>query len=118
LFDHNITADEAAPFVAELLKHFPGGIILVWDRWMVHRAASRRLRERFGRRVRIAWLPAYAPELNPTEQVWNRSKHTDLANFMPQDVAHLARALRRSLRHTRSEKWLLPSFFKHAKLKL
>ena len=118
LFDHNITADETEPFVAQLLKHFPRGIILVWDRWMVHRSASRRLRDRFGRRVHIAWLPAYAPELNPTEQVWNRSKYTDLANFIPQDVAHLARALRRSLRHTRSQETLLRSFFKHAKLTL
>jgi transposase len=118
VFDHNITADEAEPFVAAVLEHFPKGIILVWDRWMVHRSAARRLRERFPRRLHLEWLPAYAPELNPVEQVWNRSKYTDLANFIPQDVAHLSRALRRSLRHTRSQQTLLRSFFKQAKLKL
>jgi len=118
LFDHNITADETEPFVAAALEHFPHGIILVWDRWMVHRSAARRLRERFPRRLQIEWLPPYAPELNPTEQVWNRSKYTDLANFIPQDVSHLSRALRRSLRHTRSQQWLLRSFFQHAKLTL
>ena len=118
LFDHNITAKQAEPFVASMLDHFPQGIILVWDRWSVHRSAARRLQERFPCRVRIEWLPAYAPELNPTEQVWNRSKYTDLANFIPRDVDHLATALRRSLRHTRSQQTLLRSFFKHAKLKL
>ena len=118
LFGHNIIADEAEPFVAGMLDHFPQGIILVWDRWSVHRSAARRLQERFPCRVRIEWLPAYAPELNPTEQVWNRSKYTDLANFIPHDVDHLATALRRSLRHTRSQQTLLRSFFKHAKLKL
>ncbi len=118
LFGHNITADEAEPFMASMLDHFPQGIILVWDRWSVHRSAARRLQERFPSRVRIEWLPAYAPELNPTEQVWNRSKYTDLANFIPRDVDHLATALRRSLRHTRSQQTLLRSFFKHAKLKL
>jgi transposase len=116
LFDHNITADEAEPFVAAVLGHFPRGIILVWDRWMVHRSAARRLQERFAIRIHIEWLPAYAPELNPVEQVWNRSKYTDLANFIPQDVVHLATVLRRSLRHTRSQECLLRSFFKHTKL--
>jgi len=116
VFDHNITADDTSPFVAGLFTHFPKGIILVWDRWMVHRSAARRLRERFRRRVHIAWLPAYAPELNPVEQVWNRSKYTDLANFIPQDVDHLGRALRRSLRQTRSQQCLLRSFFQHARL--
>lgn len=118
LFAHNLTADETEPFVAAVLGHFPRGIILVWDRWMVHRSAARRLQERFPRRIHIEWLPAYAPELNPVEQVWNRSKYTDLANFIPQDVAHLSRTLRRSLRHTRSQQWLLRSFFQHAKLTL
>ena len=118
LFDHNITAEQAKPFVAGMLDHFPQGIILVWDRWSVHRSAARRLQERFPRRLCIEWLPAYAPELNPTEQVWNRSKYTDLANVIPHDVDHLATALHRSLRHTRSQQTLLRSFFKHAKLKL
>lgn len=118
LFDRNITADETAPFVATVLEHFPRGIILVWDRWMVHRSAARRLQERFPCRLHLEWLPAYAPELNPTEQVWNRSKYTDLANFIPQDVVHLSRSLRRSLRHTRSQQQLLRSFLKHAKLTL
>lgn len=116
VFSHNITADEADPFMAALLHHFPRGIILVWDRWMVHRSAARRLRERFPRRLHIEWLPAYAPDLNPVEQVWNRSKYVDLANFIPQDVDHLSRALFRSLRDTRSQKDLLRSFFQHAKL--
>jgi transposase len=118
VFDHNITADETEPFVAAVLGHFPRGILLVWDRWMVHRSAAQRLQKRFPRRLHIEWLPAYAPELNPVEQVWNRSKYTDLANFIPQDVDHLAQALRQSLRHTRAQQGLLRSFFQYAKLPL
>ncbi|MFH1371598.1 MAG: transposase [Planctomycetota bacterium] len=118
VFDQNITADEAEPFVADLLDHFPNGIILVWDRWMVHRSAARRLAGRFERRVVIEWLPAYAPELNPTEQVWNRAKYIDLANFIPDNIQHLARSVRKSLRKSRSQQPLLRSFFKHAELAL
>ena len=118
LFDHNIIADDAQPFVATLLVHFPKGIILVWDRWMVHRSAARQLAQRFERRLAIEWLPAYAPELNPDEQVWNRAKYADMANFIPDNVQHLARAVRQSLRRTRSQQPLLRSFFNHAELPL
>jgi transposase len=118
LSDQNINADRAESFVAELLVHFPKGIILVWDRWMVHRSAARRLLERFPKRIRIEWLPPYAPDLNPDEQVWNRTKYSDLANYIPEDVDHLADAVEDSLGRTRSQQTLLRSFFKHAGLSL
>lgn len=118
LSDHNVTVDQTEFFIAALLDHFPKGIILVWDRWMVHRSAARRLVGRFKKRITIEWLPAYAPDLNPDEQVWNRAKYVDLANFIPDDAQHLAKAVRRSLRKSRSQQPLLRSFFKHAKLPL
>ena len=89
-----------------------------YDRYTVHRSAAKRLQRRFGRRVQIEWLPAYAPELNPDEQVWNRAKYTDLANFIPEDVHELGHALADSLRRTRRQPTLLRSFFQHAKLSL
>ena len=118
LFKHNITADDFVPFVAELLVHFPRGLILVMDRWSVHRSGARRLRERCWRRIDIEWLPAYAPELNPTEQVWTPSKYGDLANFIPDDVRDLGRAIRQALRRRVKQQKLLRSCFEHAKLKL
>lgn len=118
VLDHNICAVDAEAFVSGLLRHFPKGIILVWDRWMVHRSAGVQLVQRFTRRLRIEWLPAYAPELNPDEQVWSRTKYVDLANYIPQDASRLAKAVRRSLRQTRNQQKLLRSFFKHAKLPL
>ena len=118
VFDHNIKADDATPFIEALLEHFPKGIILVWDRWMVHRSTGKRLESRFRKRLILEWLPAYAPELNPVEQVWNRTKYADLANFIPQDVRHLRQAVRKSLRKSRSQQSLLRSFFKHTKLSL
>jgi hypothetical protein len=49
VYDHNIVTDDFEAFVAELLIHFPRGIILVMDRWMVHRSGAKRLQSRFGR---------------------------------------------------------------------
>ena len=118
VFDYNIVTDDFERFVESLLRQRRRGIILVLDRWSVHRAGVRRLQRRFQKRLRVEWLPAYAPDLNPTEQVWNRTKRTDLGNFLPDDTIDLRRAVRRSLHHAATEQKLLRSFFKHAKLKL
>lgn len=115
---HNIRADDFEAFVADLLKHFPAGIILVIDRWMVHRSGVRRLKSRFSCRIDVEWLPAYSPELNPVEQIWNHSKYSQLANFIPDNVAHLAEAVEDSLDVQSRQQNLLRSFFHCAKLKI
>jgi transposase len=118
IFDHNIVTDDFEIFVARLLRRLGRPIILVLDRWQVHRSGVRRLQKRFGRRIHVEWLPAYAPELNPDEQVWNHTKYADLANFIPDDILHLGKSIAKSIRTTRSSQTLLRSFFKHAQLKL
>lgn len=118
IFDHNIVADDVEEFVARALRRVGHPMTLVLDRWPVHRAAVRRLQKRFGRRLRIEWLPAYAPELNPVEQVWSHTKHSDLANFVPDDTLGLGRAVANSLRKKRSNQGLLQSFFHAAKLQI
>lgn len=118
LQEHNIRTDDFETFVRGLLCHLPHGFILVMDRWPVHRCGAGRFRRRLPKRVEVEWLPAYAPELNPAEQIWNTSKYIDLANFIPEDIVSLRREVRRSIRHMCSEQSLLQSFFKKAKLKL
>ena len=118
LHEHNVRATDIETFVAGLLDSFPRGIILVLDRWPVHGPAADQLRQRFPRRIRIEWLPSYAPELNPDEQVWNRTKYTDLANFCPDNLAELGQAVRRSLEQTKGNQSLLRSFFEYGGLRL
>jgi len=118
ILDHNVKADDFESFVDQLLRRVGRPIILVIDRYSVHRSAAKKLLAKHRGRLSIEWLPAYAPELNPDEQVWNRTKYTDLANFVPEDVRHLGRSVAASLRKTRGQQSLLRSFFKHAKLPL
>ena len=87
--EHNIRTPDVEVFVAEFLEHFPRGIILVMDRWSVHLSAADDLLQRFAHRIQIEWLPSDAPELNPDEQVWTRTKYMDLANFCPEHLATL-----------------------------
>jgi transposase len=116
--EHNFCTPEVESFVAELLEHFPHGIILVLDRWSVHLSAAKQLRQRFPRRTQIEWLPSHAPELNPDEQVWMQTKYRDLANFCPDNLTELTQAVRHSLEHTKSHPVLLRSFLEHAGLRL
>lgn len=118
IVDHNIVTDDFVEFVARLLRRLGRRITLVLDRWQVHKSGVRELRRRFGHRVVVEWLPAYAPELNPVEQVWNHTKYADLANFIPDDVLHLGKSVAASLRETRTNQTLLKSFFKQPKLRL
>ena len=117
IFDHNIVTDDFVEFVARLLRRIGRRIILVLDRWQVHKSGVRQLQKRFRRRVQVEWLPAYAPELNPVEQVWNHTKYADLANFVPDNVLQLGRSIAESIRETRCNQSLIRSFFNHAGLR-
>jgi transposase len=118
IVDHNIVTDDFVAFLEHLLDRIRRPIILVLDRWPVHRSGVRKIQARFGRRVQVEWLPPYAPELNPTEQVWNHTKYADLANFVPDDVLELGQAVAGSLRDKCQNQSLLRSFFQHAELKI
>jgi len=116
--EHNINTDAFDAFVRWLRHRVRRGMVLVLDRWSVHRSGARRLQDRLGSTVQVEWLPAYAPELNPVEQVWSHTKYADLANYIPDDVHALADAVVHSIEQTRSSQSLLRSFFHHARLKL
>ena len=96
-------------------------MIVVQDRLNVHRAAVKRwlaTRPTDAPRVMVEWLPPYAPELNPAEQLWNNGKRVDLANLAPTDRDDLRGHVRRSLIRQRCRPNLLASAFDHAGLRL
>ncbi|MFG2368225.1 transposase [Streptomyces mirabilis] len=75
-----------------------GPIVLVWDNVRIHLAAS--LRAFFA--ANTSWLtvfqlPAYAPDLNPTEGVWSLVKR-DLGNLAAADLSQITRAVKRKLK--------------------
>ena len=73
--EKNVKAEQAEAFLRQLQRSLGKKLIVVMDRWAVHRKVARMLAgdERF----RIEWLPSYAPDLNPVEHVWNHTKYGD-----------------------------------------
>ena len=89
LIDGTFDSARVADFLRELLKQIPGKIIVVWDNGSMHKGpAVRELLKRFPR-LTLEWLPPYAPELNPVEQLWSHLKYGHCCNFIPRDLEHL-----------------------------
>jgi transposase len=119
LHSHNIRTSHLLAFLRRLQRHLRRPLLLVLDRWSVHRAAVAHLvAQRPPWLVGVSWLPPYAPELNPVEQIWNHTKYRELANYLPEDLAALQDAVGFSLAGTRFQQTLLRSCFRYAKLQL
>lgn len=118
LHDHNIRFDDVIAFLYLVHRQLRRKFILVLDRYSVHRKAVRLLQEAGVDWLEVAWLPGYAPDLNPVEMVWNHTKYADLANFIPGDIHHLEQAVTTSITASRKLSWLKQAFFAHAGLKL
>ena len=115
----NIRGHHVVEFLRRLRRVISRPWVLILDRWNVHRSkVVRQYFERHVHQVRVEWLPAYAPELNPAEQVWNHAKYSDLANFIPEDCDDLYQHVEASFTDQRRQPCLLRSFFKTAELDL
>ena len=114
--EHNVTAEEVEVFLRDIERHVRRRVILVMDRWSVHRKAAKALAD--DGRFQIEWLPAYAPDLNPVDKLWGHTKYGDLANYIPDDLVDLELETRLSFNRTRRRPQLLQSFFHAAALEI
>lgn len=106
-----IATPQVLVFLRHLLRHVRGRIILVWDNVNPHKAvAVKRFVREHRHRLRLEYLPAYAPELNPDEWVWRYLKRVELANFAPHDLRELKTALRQAVQRIRMRPHLMRSF--------
>lgn len=104
-------------FLTAWRRHVRGRVILLWDRLPAHRSqlvAQALVRHR--RWLRVEWLPAYAPELNPLEYLWGHLDATALANTPADDLRRLRRQVRIGLQRVRRQPHVGRGFLKHTGL--
>jgi transposase len=116
--DEYFKQDSVAGFVRQVLRHIRGRVILVWDRWSGHRGKAIRALRAANPRLELVDLPPYAPDLNPVEFLWTHLKWNELANFAPDDSAHLNETLLPILKGITRDPERIRSFWHGAKLKL
>lgn len=114
----NILWPQALEFITLVHRALQRKLILVLDRYNVHRKAVRVLLEKHPGWFEPEWLPAHAPELNPDEGVWRHGKYEDLGNFIPDDLDHLERELVVALEGQGKRQELLTSYFRRPRLDL
>ena len=97
-------------------RRFGPRLLIVWDRLNAHRArATKRFLAAHQDQLAVAFLPAYAPDLNPEEQC-NAWVKRDMQNAVPATVDELARFARRSFRRLQRHPTMIVNFFRHAGL--
>ena len=116
LSDGYFDATQVVGFLRDVLRFLRGKVVVVWDRGPNHRGPVVRSFLVRNRRLWLEPLPAYAPELNPTEQVWSWLKYGRLANFAPADLGRLDDAVIESLIDLKFDRGLLRSLWDGSEL--
>lgn len=104
-----------AKFLSQLRRHEHGRLILLWDNLSSHRGTW--VKDWAGKnRTTVAFLPAYAPELNPVEYAWATAKNCDLANLYPEGLPKLDEHIRHMRRRLQRRTDILQGFLKKSSL--
>ena len=98
-------------------QHLKADLVVIWDNLNTHISAA--MRQLIAARdwLHVIQLPAYAPDLNPTESVWSHVKHS-LGNLAVTGVDHLAAVVRNRLKRIQYRPDLLDGFLAHTGLSL
>jgi transposase len=120
LYARHVRTSVSSETVISVLRSFRRKIgtplLVVWDRLNAHRS---KLTTAFiaahPQDYAMAYLPAYAPELNPEEQC-NAIVKRAMANALPGSVADLHRLARREFSRLKRQPKMIVRFFRHAGL--
>jgi transposase len=118
LYEDNIQGEEVIAFLRDLLRQIHGHLFVLLDNGAIHRGEPVQELLARTRRLHLVPFPAYAPELNPDEGVWNHLKNrlangrpdtqTGLMEFLSDEICRLTASpdlLRGCIQHSE-----LPSF--------
>ena len=108
----SITAGRFIEFLGRLLHNAARPVFLILDGHPVHRSrAVGKFVESQEGKLRLFFLPPYAPELNPDEQVWNQVKHHGVGRMFLEGKQQLKRIVLAKLRRIQKSPWLIRMFF-------
>jgi len=112
----NVRGPQILRMLQQLRRHHRGPVVLLWDRARIH--THQQVRAWLARRPHwhVAWLPPYAPELNPVDHAWAYLKYGRLANFAPDSLSAIQQEVKREAHRVNRRPDVLRGFFRHAQL--
>jgi transposase len=116
--DCAINSADVVAFLEHLLREVPGRIVVIWDGSPIHRSQTIQefLANGAAHRLHLERLPAYAPELNPAEGIWQQLKGVELRNLCCVDLPHLRYELRDAVKRVRRKPRIIQGCFQGAGL--
>jgi transposase len=114
--DHSYKGPDVVRFLKQLLRQIPGKLLIIWDGSAIHHCQVIKdfLAAGAASRIHLERLPAYAPEFNPQEGVWNLLKRRELKNLCCKDLCQLDQQLLLARARLRHRKYTLRQCFVHA----
>jgi transposase len=102
-------------FLKHLLHVAGSRLLVIWDGSPIHR---RQMVQDFVTNlhgtIRLERLPAYAPDLNPVEGLWQHLKHVELRNIATRDLEELHLEFHLAIGRIRNKQQLIRGFFQGA----
>jgi transposase len=99
-------------FLKKLLTDAAGPIFLIIDGVSYHKSkAVMNFVESTEGRLKLFHLPAYSPQLNPDEWVWNNVKNTQIGRKIVTRKSDLANNAWNALQRLKDLPWLVRGFF-------
>jgi len=109
-----LNADRFIEFLERLLKNQNTPVFLIVDGHPVHRSAKvKAFVEATDGRLKLFHLPAYSPELNPDEQVWNQLKNHRIGKMFIKSLDDMIKKVGSAMRSIQRSPALIRSFFQH-----
>jgi hypothetical protein len=112
-----IRGEDVGAGLQHLRSHGAGPLVIVWARLNAHRAKVVQQSLAGAPEVWGEWLPAYAPEVNPEEQVQGNIKQP-LPNATPDSVGEIRQHVDRGCARLRQRPDMLLNFIRHAGLRV
>jgi transposase len=116
--DHAINSDDVVAFLEHLLREVPRQMVIIWDGAPIHRSHCLKafLAHEAAHRLHVERLPAYAPDLNPGEGLWQQLTGVELRHVCCLDIPHLRGELRETVKRVRRKPRILKGCFQGAGL--
>ena len=117
-FAGTVRAAQLVAFLQALRQQLRGRrLLIIWDGLGTHKSwRVRQWLEAQQGEVQVEFLPPYAPELNPVEQIWNYLKNREIANLCARHLGEVSSLARRRLKSMQRRPQLIRSFWQQAQL--